>query len=73
MKIVRRLAILGGIVAALGLSSGAQAAQAPKNCVGESVQRFHTTFMGVAQSERGAVGDMIASIRADPEAFPWCG
>jgi hypothetical protein len=73
VKKPRRLAVVLALAAVVGIPGAAFAAGGPTNCVGKSVQELHTAFMGLAQSDPGAVGDMIAYIRANPDAFAWCG
>ncbi len=73
VKRTRRLAVALSLVVVIGIPGAAVAQGGPTNCVGTSVQQLHTAFMGLAQSEPGAVGDMIAWIRANPDALPWCG
>jgi hypothetical protein len=73
VKRTRMLAVALSLAAVIGIPGAAAAQGGPTNCIGKSVQQLHTTFMGLAQSEPGAVGDMIAWIRDNPDALPWCG
>jgi hypothetical protein len=72
VKRTRKLAVVLSLAAVIGIPGVAAAQGGPTNCVGKSVQHLHTAFMGLAQSEPGAVGDMIASVRDNPDAYPWC-
>ena len=42
------------------------------NCVAETVQMLKFSFRSAAQADQGAVADLIAEARSNPEAYPWC-
>lgn len=69
MKRFRALAIITATAAIVAIPGAAQAGR-QDNCVAETVQMFKTTF---AHSEPGAVADLIAEARSNPDAYPWCG
>jgi hypothetical protein len=72
VKRTGKLAVVLALATVIGIPGAAAAQGGPTNCVGKSVQQLHTAFMGLARSEPGAVGEMIASVRDNPDAFPWC-
>ena len=72
MNRTRKLAIGVALMTVVGIP-GAALAGGQSNCVGPSVQFLHTAFMGLAQSDPGAVGELVNDIRTNPGNYPWCG
>jgi hypothetical protein len=71
VKRFRALAIITATAAIVAIP-GAAMAGGQDTCVAETVQMLKFSFRGAAQAERGAVADLIAVARSNPEAYPWC-
>jgi hypothetical protein len=71
VKRFRALAIITATAAIVAIP-GAAFAEPQDNCVAETVQMLKFSFRSAAQADRGAVADLIAQARSNPDTFPWC-
>jgi hypothetical protein len=71
---VKRFRALAIIIATAAMVTipGAALAGGQNNCVAETVQMLKFSFRSAAQADQGAVADLIAEARSNPDAYPWC-